>query len=91
MANPETLLGEIEAKTRELLGTVMEGKWMFFSQSLKVSRSLMSALFTCSQKDNATIGVHQKQENRETSMNESSNNSFHRNVMNLPHVMRFPP
>lgn len=30
MANPETLLGEIEAKTRELIGTILHAKMILF-------------------------------------------------------------
>lgn len=30
MANPETLLGEIEAKTRELIGTVSHAQMILF-------------------------------------------------------------
>lgn len=34
MANPETLLGEIEAKTRELIGTAPSAQRMVFCQTL---------------------------------------------------------
>lgn len=34
MANPETLLGEIEAKTRELIGTAPSTQRMVFCQSI---------------------------------------------------------
>lgn len=40
MANPETLLGEIEAKTRELIGTVLE------IVSLFVDKCMSGHIFT---------------------------------------------
>lgn len=65
MANPETLLGEIEAKTRELIGTVQYAQINILSVSrfscIYVAATLnISILFGFSQTDNTAVGVYQK-------------------------------
>lgn len=64
MANPETLLGEIEAKTRELIGTDHAS---FHHESDAEKQQLISTLvyfthffYGFSQTDNTAVGVHQK-------------------------------
>lgn len=62
MANPETLLGEIEAKTRELIGTVIYcvHTELFFSEALYVLNVVVVPFFCFSQAHNTPVGVHQK-------------------------------
>lgn len=62
MANPETLLGEIEAKTRELIGTTTHRHSFQYQYEIymNTAKSYSQHVFAYSQADNASVGVHQE-------------------------------
>lgn len=79
MANPETLLGEIEAKTRELIGTAPRSQivvvYIYICICVYIYLYIYKlwfifASFVNSKTHHTTVGVHKKQENWETGTNE---------------------